>query len=184
MKTLLAIAALAAGGCSFASAPDDADERDLWRSRTEIGLDAAAEGRAADAERELLAAVAALTVVEGNEARLVASLNLLARLYRNEGRRDSAESALRKALAFAEEKLGADHPGTIETRRAGPPARPAAAGVPPPRHPGRGCLGLRPVGRQRRRSLRSPRRRSGGEGPARCRPVRSRAARMRNSPGP
>lgn len=90
-------------------------EHPLWESHVEDGRTAARERRFSEAEREFIAAIGSLTVVQGNESRLVSSLNELAMLYSAGGRHNAAEETLGKALAFSEGRSGESHPDTLMT---------------------------------------------------------------------
>lgn len=124
MQTLKRIAvalAIAACGCNFApgiSREEALHQQGLWQSHVEAGLVAARLGSLEEAERELLAAIASLTTIPGNEGRFIQGLNHLAGLYSEAGLPADAQKVLCKALDFAEKTVGAEHPDALQARLA------------------------------------------------------------------
>lgn len=123
MKKLIGILAIplawAGAGCAAAPVDPEAQARQerLWQAHHDAAVAAARAGRLPEAEKEFLAAIGSITTLPGNQARLVRSLNPLGVLYQAGGKRDAAESVLRKALEFAEKALGPEDPETLATRR-------------------------------------------------------------------
>jgi hypothetical protein len=98
----------------------------------EAGEAAASERRFEAAEREFLAAAGSVTSIPGNEGLLTATLRRLARLYAEGGRPDAAAEVMKKALAFAENSLGSDHPETLRILEELRPRSVPVAEEPPP----------------------------------------------------
>ena len=105
---LLILAALTWPG--FASAQDT-----LWNTWRQGGLQALHEGRIADAERLLTAALEQAEKYGLDDLRVADAANDLAVVYANSGRPLEAELLFSRALAIGEKGLGADHPGVGAT---------------------------------------------------------------------
>src|SRR5258706_5333726 len=108
---------VAQAGCALSSLEETSPDpllRETWQSHMESGDSAAEDHRFEAAEREFLAAAGSITTLSGNERLLLTTLRRLARLYADGGRPDAAESVLKKALAFSEKTLGAEHPETMK----------------------------------------------------------------------
>jgi len=102
------VAALAWPG--FAVAQDT-----LWNTWRQGGLQALQEGRLADAERLLTAALEQAEKYGLDDLRVADAANDLAVVYANSGRPLEAELLFNRALAIGEKGLGADHPGVGAT---------------------------------------------------------------------
>ena len=86
-----------------------------WQSYLAAGNASYQQGRYADAERPL---VAALGVAEGfgpQDPRLATSLNNLSGLYQLQGRYGDAEPLYKRSLAIREKALGPDHPHVAQS---------------------------------------------------------------------
>jgi tetratricopeptide (TPR) repeat protein len=101
-----------AAGC--AAAPTAEERANAWNAHMQAAQAAAEKQDLPGAERELHAAVDALGAVEGNEPRVVLTLNHLALLYLGARRVPEAENVLAKALEIAEGTLG-EHLNTALT---------------------------------------------------------------------
>src|ERR1043166_1767458 len=112
--------ALASGDWERDERTPDPKEREAWRSHLAAG-EAAQNARCFEgAEREFLAAIGSIAVVEGNESEILEALRRLARLYDEGGRPDQTRSVLEKAHSFALSRLGSDHSETrlvVEAQR-------------------------------------------------------------------
>ena len=105
---LVMLAALAWPGLAFA-------QDTLWNTWRQGGLQALHEGRLADAERLLTAALEQAERYGLEDLRVADAANDLAVVYANSGRPLEAELLFSRALAIGEKGLGADHPGVGAT---------------------------------------------------------------------
>ena len=105
---LLIVMAIAWPG--IASAQDT-----LWNTWRQGGLQALHEGRLADAERLLKAALEQAEKYGLEDLRVADAANDLAVVYANSGRPLEAELLFSRALTIGEKGLGADHPGVGAT---------------------------------------------------------------------
>jgi tetratricopeptide (TPR) repeat protein len=87
----------------------------LWNTWRQGGLQALHEGRLADAERLLTAALEQAEKYGLDDLRVADAANDLAVVYANSGRPLEAELLFSRALAIGEKGLGADHPGVGAT---------------------------------------------------------------------
>jgi tetratricopeptide (TPR) repeat protein len=87
----------------------------LWNTWRQGGLQALHEGRLADAERLLTAALEQAEKYGLEDLRVADAANDLAVVYANSGRPLEAELLFTRALAIGERGLGADHPGVGAT---------------------------------------------------------------------
>ncbi len=82
----------------------------LWDTYMEAGEQAYGQGRYAEAEKALQAALTEAEHFGPQDPRLAASLNNLALLYHAQGKYAEAEPLLKRALAIFEKALGPEHP--------------------------------------------------------------------------
>jgi tetratricopeptide (TPR) repeat protein len=87
----------------------------LWNTWRHGGLQALHEGRLADAERLLTAALEQAEKYGLDDLRVADAANDLAVVYANSGKPLEAELLFSRALAIGEKGLGADHPGVGAT---------------------------------------------------------------------
>ncbi|HSA63539.1 MAG TPA: tetratricopeptide repeat protein [Nitrospira sp.] len=87
----------------------------LWNTWRQGGLEALHEGRLADAERLLTAALEQAEKYGLDDLRVADAANDLAVVYANSGKPLEAELLFSRALAIGEKGLGADHPGVGAT---------------------------------------------------------------------
>lgn len=87
----------------------------LWNTWRQGGLQALHEGRLADAERLLTAALEQAEKYGLEDLRVADAANDLAVVYANSGKPLEAELLFSRALAIGEKGLGADHPGAGAT---------------------------------------------------------------------
>lgn len=87
----------------------------LWNTWRQGGLQALHEGRLADAERLLTAALEQAEKYGVEDLRVADAANDLAVVYANSGKPLEAELLFRRALAIGEKGLGPDHPGVGAT---------------------------------------------------------------------
>lgn len=87
----------------------------LWNTWRQGGLQALHEGRLADAERLLTAALEQAEKYGSDDLRVADAANDLAVVYANSGKPLEAELLFSRALAIGEKGLGADHPGVGAT---------------------------------------------------------------------
>jgi tetratricopeptide (TPR) repeat protein len=87
----------------------------LWSTWRNGGLQALQEGRLADAERLLIAALEQAEKFGPEDLRVADAANDLAVVYATAGRATEAELLFIRALAIGEKGLGADHPGVGAT---------------------------------------------------------------------
>ena len=87
----------------------------LWNTWRQGGLQALHEGRLADAERLLTAALEQAEKYGLDDLRVADAANDLAVVYANSGKPLEAELLFSRALAIGEKGLGADHPGVGAT---------------------------------------------------------------------
>jgi tetratricopeptide (TPR) repeat protein len=87
----------------------------LWNTWRQGGLKALHEGRLADAERLLTAALEQAEKYGLDDLRVADAANDLAVVYANSGKPLEAELLFTRALAIGEKGLGADHPGVGAT---------------------------------------------------------------------
>ena len=85
-------------------------QRSDWQSNNAAGLKALQQGRYADAEKLLVAAVEEAEGFGPQDLRLAATLDSLAGLYRAQGKYARAEPLFKRALAIYENALGPEHP--------------------------------------------------------------------------
>jgi len=102
------VAALAWPGLAFG-------QDTLWHTWRQGGLQALHEGRLADAERLLKAALEQAEKYGLEDLRVADAANDLAVVYANSGRPLEAELLFTRALAIGEKGLGPDHPGVGAT---------------------------------------------------------------------
>ena len=106
--SLAILAALAWPGVGFA-------QDTLWNTWRQGGLQALHEGRLADAERLLIAALEQAEKYGLEDLRVADAANDLAVVYANSGRPLEAELLFSRALTIGEKGLGPDHPGVGAT---------------------------------------------------------------------
>ena len=87
----------------------------LWNTWRQGGLQALHEGRLADAERLLTAALEQAEKYGLEDLRVADAANDLGVVYANSGKPLEAELLFSRALAIGEKGLGADHPGVGAT---------------------------------------------------------------------
>jgi tetratricopeptide (TPR) repeat protein len=87
----------------------------LWNTWRQGGLQALHEGRLADAERLLTAALEQAEKYGLEDLRVADAANDLAVVYANSGKPVEAELLFSRALAIGEKGLGVDHPGVGAT---------------------------------------------------------------------
>jgi tetratricopeptide (TPR) repeat protein len=87
----------------------------LWNTWRQGGLQALHEGRLADAERLLTAALEQAEKYGLDDLRVADAANDLAVVYANSGKPLEAELLFARALTIGEKGLGADHPGVGAT---------------------------------------------------------------------
>jgi len=87
----------------------------LWNTWRTGGLQALQEGRLADAERLLIAALEQAEKYGPEDLRVADAANDLAVVYATAGRNMEAELLFSRALMIGEKGLGADHPGVGAT---------------------------------------------------------------------
>jgi len=87
----------------------------LWNTWRQGGLQALHEGRLADAERLLTAALEQAEKYGLEDLRVADAANDLAVVYANSGKPLEAELLFNRALTIGEKGLGADHPGVGAT---------------------------------------------------------------------
>jgi tetratricopeptide (TPR) repeat protein len=87
----------------------------LWNTWRQGGLQALHQGRLADAERLLTAALEQAEKYGLDDLRVADAANDLAVVYANSGKPLEAELLFSRALAIGEKGLGADHPGVGAT---------------------------------------------------------------------
>ncbi|ALA58960.1 tetratricopeptide repeat protein [Nitrospira moscoviensis] len=87
----------------------------LWNTWRSGGLQALQEGRLADAERLLIAALEQAEKYGTEDLRVADAANDLAVVYATAGRNAEAELLFSRALMIGEKGLGADHPGVGAT---------------------------------------------------------------------
>lgn len=87
----------------------------LWNTWRQGGLQALHEGRLADAERLLTAALEQAEKYGLDDLRVADAANDLAVVYANSGKPLEAELLFSRALAIGEKGLGSDHPGVGAT---------------------------------------------------------------------
>ncbi|HEU4683230.1 MAG TPA: tetratricopeptide repeat protein, partial [Nitrospira sp.] len=87
----------------------------LWNTWRQGGLQALQEGRLADAERLLTAALEQAEKYGPEDLRVADAANDLAVVYANEGKPLEAELLFARALKIGEKGLGMDHPGVGAT---------------------------------------------------------------------
>jgi tetratricopeptide (TPR) repeat protein len=87
----------------------------LWNTWRNGGLQALQEGRLADAERLLIAALEQAEKYGAEDLRVADAANDLAVVYATAGRATEAELLFQRALMIGEKGLGADHPGVGAT---------------------------------------------------------------------
>ncbi|HSF69863.1 MAG TPA: tetratricopeptide repeat protein [Nitrospira sp.] len=87
----------------------------LWNTWRQGGLQALHEGRLADAERLLTAALEQAEKYGLDDLRVADAANDLAVVYANSGKPLEAELLFGRALAIGEKGLGPDHPGVGAT---------------------------------------------------------------------
>ena len=105
---LVVVTALALPGFAFA-------QDTLWNTWRQGGLQALHEGRIADAERLLTAALEQAEKYGLEDLRVADAANDLAVVYANSGRPLEAELLFNRALTIGEKGLGVDHPGVGAT---------------------------------------------------------------------
>lgn len=97
-------------------APDPAQSQEtLWTTWRNGGLQALQEGRLADAERLLIAALEQAEKFGSEDLRVADAANDLAVVYATAGRNMEAELLFTRALTIGEKGLGSDHPGVAAT---------------------------------------------------------------------
>jgi len=87
----------------------------LWNAWRQGGLQALQEGRLAEAERLLTAALEQAEKFGAEDLRVADAANDLAVVYANTGKPLEAEILFTRALAIGEKGLGPDHPGVGAT---------------------------------------------------------------------
>jgi tetratricopeptide (TPR) repeat protein len=100
--------------CGAAAFPAWSQET-LWTTWRNGGLQALHEGRLADAERLLIAALEQAEKYGSDDLRVADAANDLAVVYATAGRNLEAELLFTRALTIGEKGLGADHPGVAAT---------------------------------------------------------------------
>jgi len=96
--------------------PGDTQGQDtLWNTWRQGGLQALHEGRLADAERLLTAALEQAEKYGLEDLRVADAANDLAVVYANSGKPVEAELLFNRALVIGEKGLGPDHPGVGAT---------------------------------------------------------------------
>ena len=86
-----------------------------WIEQIGAGVQAFQQGRYAEAEPFLVAAVEEAEAFGPQDSRLAESLNSLAELYRLQGNYAEAEPLYQRSLTIREQALGPDHPDVAET---------------------------------------------------------------------
>ncbi|HEX6532301.1 MAG TPA: tetratricopeptide repeat protein [Nitrospira sp.] len=104
----MVVAALAVPASSFG-------QDTLWNTWRQGGLKALHEGRMADAERLLIAALEQAEKYGLEDLRVADAANDLAVVYANSGKPLEAELLFSRALVIGEKGLGIDHPGVGAT---------------------------------------------------------------------
>ena len=89
-------------------------QRTRWESNNAAGVKALQQGRYADAEKLLLAAVEEAEGFGPQDPRLATSLNNMAELYRAQGKYAEAEPLYKRSLAIREKTLGPEHPDVAQ----------------------------------------------------------------------
>ena len=115
MKKWALIAAVALCSALPSLPPSSAAQDTLWHTWRQGGLKALHEGRLADAERLLTAALEQAEKYGVEDLRVADAANDLAVVYANSGKPVEAELLFNRALAIGEKGLGADHPGVGAT---------------------------------------------------------------------
>lgn len=111
---LLSAAASFCGVLTFGSAETHGQDT-LWNTWRQGGLQALHEGRLADAERLLTAALTQAEKYGLEDLRVADAANDLAVVYANSGKPLEAELLFNRALVIGEKGLGPDHPGVGAT---------------------------------------------------------------------
>jgi len=107
---------LAATVAGILAGPDVARAQEtLWNTWRAGGLQALQEGRLADAERLLIAALEQAEKYGTDDLRAADAANDLAVVYATAGKNTEAELLFSRALMIGEKGLGADHPGVAAT---------------------------------------------------------------------
>lgn len=96
-------------------APAAQAQETLWNTWRSGGLQALQEGRLADAERLLIAALEQAEKYGSEDLRVADAANDLAVVYATAGRTTEAELLFTRALMIGEKGLGTDHPGVGAT---------------------------------------------------------------------
>ncbi len=86
-----------------------------WDDHMDAGFKAYVQGNYAEAEKQLAAALGLAERFGPEDPRLAQSLNILAVVYRAQGRYDDAELFHKRALAIREKVLGPEHPEVEQT---------------------------------------------------------------------
>lgn len=94
---------------------DSSDPSARWEKESAKASEAFQEGRYAEAETLLTAALKEAESFETEDPRLVVTLNNLARLYDDQKKYAEAESLYRRILAIDEKTLGPDNPNMATT---------------------------------------------------------------------
>ena len=102
-------------GCLFPWPSASRGQDTLWNTWRQGGLQALQEGRLADAERLLTAALEQAEKFGADDLRVADAANDLAVVYANAGKPLEAELLFTRALIIGEKGLGADHPGVGAT---------------------------------------------------------------------
>lgn len=114
MQKGVVIAAAVCGALSSWPIPS-AGQDTLWHTWRQGGLQALHEGRLADAERLLTAALEQAEKYGVEDLRVADAANDLAVVYANSGKPVEAELLFNRALVIGEKGLGSDHPGVGAT---------------------------------------------------------------------
>ena len=108
------VAVIAAGWLAY-SPSSTLGQDTLWNTWRQGGLQALQEGRLADAERLLTAALEQAEKFGAEDLRVADAANDLAVVYANAGKPLEAELLFTRALMIGEKGLGPEHPGVGST---------------------------------------------------------------------
>lgn len=106
---------LITGMLPYGGVPPVHAQETLWNTWRNGGLQALQEGRLADAERLLIAALEQAEKYGTEDLRVADAANDLAVVYATAGRTTEAELLFNRALMIGEKGLGRDHPGVGAT---------------------------------------------------------------------
>lgn len=103
--------------CLVLTSAETRGQETLWEAYQSAGVKALQEGRSAEAERLLMAAIGRAEQFGKEDPRLAQTLNDLGVLYASQGKKVEAEPLFRRSLEIIRETIGPEHPNAVSPLR-------------------------------------------------------------------